>query len=137
MKTKFFLMLLALSGLFWHPNHATAYTTVAPTITDGQIPQLSQTISELIGLDRDTHSLVEFAIDRALIAQKVNDNLRPVVTAGVPISPKQPIITGKIAVPNDASIGQTKIKKTKTPKPQSSGSNNQQPTDNTTRVNPK
>jgi hypothetical protein len=115
MKTKFFLMLLALSGLYWSATSASA-TTVSPMLTDRQNANLSQTMAELIGFDRDTYSLVEMAIDRALVAQQVNEvPLQQVRTAGVPVatppeprqSDKKPEIVGEIAAPTDLSIGQT------------------------------
>jgi hypothetical protein len=117
MKTKFLLMLLALSGLCWSANSASA-TTIAP-ITDRQNANLSQTMAQLIGFDRDTYSLVEIAIDRALIAQQVNVNTIQMRTAGVPVATpppqqqdKKPEIIGEIAAPIDRKIGQVKTKKT-------------------------
>jgi hypothetical protein len=140
MKTKFLLMLIALNGLVWGVNGASATLS-----TSHDTARLSQTIAGLVGLDRDTHSLVELAIDRALIAQSVNQP--PVTsprTAGVPIAaptPQPTRIDGKVAVPNphatqtpeitgkvaapNPSIGQTKVKKTKKPKPQPSAARNQ------------
>jgi hypothetical protein len=118
MKTKFFLMLLALTGLCWSANSASA--TLAPKPTDRVNANLSQTMAELIGFDRDTYSLVEMAIDRALIAQQVNDVPLPRVrTAGVPVakppeeqqSDKKPLIGGKWEAPTEPKIGQAKRKK--------------------------
>jgi hypothetical protein len=117
MKTKLLLIFLALTGLCLGANSAAAYPSTAATRSN---THLSQTIAELIGFDRDTYSLLEVAIDRALIAQIVNQP----TTAGVPIPkpdptpPKQqPEIMGKVAVPSKPEIGQTKTKKTKTRSP--------------------
>jgi hypothetical protein len=137
MKTKFLLMLIALNGLVWGVNSASAYTLP----TDHDTARLSQTISGLVGFDRDTHSLVALAIDRALLAQVVNQP--PVTsprTAGVPLAPPQPTridgqqvtapnpqstqtpyTTGKMGVPAP-SIGQTRVNKPKKPKTQPSAS---------------
>jgi hypothetical protein len=138
MKTKFLLMLITLSGLCWGTNSAAA--NVLATTSDRNSAQLSQTISHIIGLGQDTHSLVELAIDRALIAQAVNQPPAMPRTAGVPLAQptppagkvtepkpqvsKTPVITGKIDPPNQL-IGQTKIKKTKKPKPKASTSGEQ------------
>ena len=135
-------MLITLSGLCWGTNSAAA--NVLATTSDRNSAQLSQTISQIIGFDRDTHSLVELAIDRALIAQAVKPpSVRSSITAGVPYVPqptrvdgqvatpkrptKIPEITGKIDAPSSPSIGQTKVKKTKKPKPSPSAVKNQQP----------
>jgi hypothetical protein len=105
MKTKFLLTLLTLNGLFWGINSVSAS---APSLTHSNRP-LSHTIAEII--DLDVHSLVELAIDRALIAQQVNDNKIPhPVTAGVPKADvsqtdKQPTVRGRVANPQ---IGQVK-----------------------------
>jgi hypothetical protein len=118
MKTKLLLMLLTITGMGWSANTASAYTpTSAPSNT-----HLSQTMAALIGFDRDTYSLLEVAIDRALIAQSNGVPIQP-TTAGVPIptnaSPtkKQPEIRGQVAVPTQPAIGQTKTKKTKPKSP--------------------
>jgi hypothetical protein len=128
-KTKFVLTLLALNGLLVGTNSASA-STGSPAELDRQITNFSQTISELVGFDRAAQSLLISAIDRALIAQKVNVNVLPLVTAGVPISPtdprrtnKAPTIIGEIATPSDRSIGQTKIEKTTRPQPSSQNNN--------------
>jgi hypothetical protein len=120
MKNKLLLMLLALTGLSWGANRAAAY----PSPATRSNTHLSQTIAELIGFDRDTYSLLEVAIDRALIAQTVNDGANERRTAGVPVSKpdvtppkKQPEIIGKVAVPSKPAIGQNKTKKTKTRSP--------------------
>jgi hypothetical protein len=116
MKNKLLLMLLALTGLSWGANRAAAY----PSPATRSNTHLSQTIAELIGFDRDTYSLLEVAIDRALIAQTVNDGANERRTAGVPVAKpdvtppkKQPEIIGKVAVPNKPANGQIKTKKTK------------------------
>lgn len=128
MKTKFFLMLLALTGLCWSANSASA--TLAPKPTDRVNANLSQTMAELIGFDRDTYSLVEMAIDRALIAQQVNVVPLPQIrTAGVPVakppeahpSDKKPEIVGETAAPIEREIGQIKSKKTTSDRRQPAG----------------
>jgi hypothetical protein len=112
MKTKLLLIFLALTGLCWGANSASAYTPTATRST----ADLSQTMAELIGFDRDTYSLIEVAIDRALIAQANGAPLRP-TTAGVPLPTnppkKQPEIRGKVSIPSQPAIGQTRTKKTK------------------------
>jgi hypothetical protein len=118
MKTKFLLMLIVLTGMGWSANSASAYTATAAHSSN----HLSQTMAELIGFDRDTYSLLEVAIDRALVAQAKGVPIQP-TTAGAPIptnaSPtkKQPEIRGKIAVPSQPAIGQTKTKKIKPKSP--------------------
>ncbi len=130
MKTKSLLMLLALTGIHWSINATAASSTVAPTSIDLH-PALSHSISELVGLDRDTHSLLELAIDRALIAQQVNGGKQePQITAGspapvpqppvgvsVPVTPpptdKKPKIDSKTTNPKDLSIDRSKLKTVK------------------------
>jgi hypothetical protein len=139
MNAKFFLMLLALNGLFLDMGSASASATTL-TGADRQITNLSNTISELIGIDRGTHTLVELAIDRALLAQKLNSGTNNLRTAGAPVSiqddQKPELAVGKMAVPNQ-SIGQTKIKKTKQPKSPLPVSNHQQPAGSRTIINQK
>ena len=134
-KTKFVLTLLALNGLLVGTNSASA-STGSPLELDRQIANLSQTMAELIGFDRAAQSLLMSAIDRALIAQKVNVNVLPIVTAGVPLLPTDPRRTDKIPT-SDRSIGQTKIDKTTSPQPQPSPQNNNQPAGGIKKVNNK
>lgn len=94
MKAKFFLTLLALTGLFLSSNSAFAAT--GSTTNHSNTDTLSQTISNLIDLDRDAHSLVSLAIDRALLAQK-DTSSQSTPAGGLPVA--QPIINGKIAQP--------------------------------------
>jgi hypothetical protein len=76
-------------------------------------------MAQLIGFDRDTYSLVEIAIDRALIAQQVNVNTIQMRTAGVPVatppdaqqSKIKPAIGGKWDAPTEPKIGQVKRQK--------------------------
>jgi hypothetical protein len=91
MKTKFFLTLLAINSLFLGENSAFAFTT-SSTATSQNISNLSHKISTLVDLDQDSHSLVEFAINRALLAKT------PASAGGH--TPGQPFINGKIANPN-------------------------------------
>ncbi len=123
MKTKFLLTLLAMTGILIGANSAVANTISTPE-RDRSITNLSQTIANLIHLEE--RDLVELAIDRALLAQQVNEPKipTPIVTAGVPradITPtdKQPTVRGRvpkiktvpigrIQPPQQPSIGQTK-----------------------------
>ncbi|WP_310482650.1 hypothetical protein [Chamaesiphon sp. VAR_48_metabat_403] len=127
MKTKFLLTLLAMTGVFISANSAVATTKFTPE-RDRSITNLSQTIANLINLEE--RDLVELAIDRALLAQQVNEPKipTPIVTAGLPradIKPteqkptdKQPTVRGRInkiktvpigriQQPQQPSIGQT------------------------------
>jgi hypothetical protein len=106
MQTKFFLALLALNGLLLSANSVSAATGATPT-TDRSITNLSQTISTLI--DFEDRSLVEQAINRALIAQNVRnprstDSVTPnnIPSGGISADPSEvkPIINGKVAQPS-------------------------------------
>lgn len=131
-------MLLALTGLCWSANSPVA-TSTGSLATTASHTALSQTIAELIGLDLDTYSLVAFAIDRAVIAQKVNNGANDMKTVGavepikdVSSTDKKPAIDGKINAPTNPSIGQAKIKKTKKQQPETT---KQQPLDRNIRSN--
>jgi hypothetical protein len=122
MKTKFLLTLLAFSGLFLGANSVSA-RTISPTEASHNIASLSRTISESIGFNSDTHSLVEFAINRALAVKKIaadtgtvinmNDTQGAIVTdrdgnttQRVRNAPRnrpieQPFILGEIATPRN------------------------------------
>jgi hypothetical protein len=89
MKTKFLLVLIALNGLLLGANSASAATT-AKVESNQNAASLSHTISELIDLDANTHSLVESAINRALIAKSVQVNEKGRSNY------QQPIINGRI-----------------------------------------
>ena len=96
MKTKFLLTLLAVNGLLLSANSASAYSVSEPEIHH-DIPSLSRTISKSIDLGSDYYSLVNIAIDRALIAQQVKDiNMPVLVTAGVP---RLPMVRGRMIKP--------------------------------------
>jgi hypothetical protein len=104
MKARFFLGLLAFNGLILAANSASA-NSGSTGENRHDITQLSRTISELVKFASDTHSLVEMAINRALIAQQVGDSAAQ--AAGSISAPNfttdpqpQPIINGKIANPN-------------------------------------
>ncbi|WP_310482651.1 hypothetical protein [Chamaesiphon sp. VAR_48_metabat_403] len=106
MKTKFFLALFALNGLLLSATSVSAATGSTP-ITDRSITNLSQTISTLI--DFDDRSLVEQAINRALIAQNVRNprtgssgTPNNIPAGGISADPSQvkPIINGKVAQPS-------------------------------------
>jgi hypothetical protein len=91
MSAKFLLALITFNGLC-----SVFAATSAPPASAHNIPQLSQKIAELIDID-DRH-LVELAIDRALLAQKVNEVQVPIpqiVTAGVPKLPSTPTIANQ------------------------------------------
>jgi hypothetical protein len=104
MKAKFFLTLLTLTGLFLSSNSAFA-STRSPLVNSSNIDALSQTIANLIDLDRDAHSLVSLAIDRALLAQNslYNSAGEPSTRQPAPDSnvDRQPIVNGKIANPRN------------------------------------
>jgi hypothetical protein len=63
MKTKFSFTLLAFSGL--------ALTGAIATVPTNS-SHLSQTIAKSLGLDPSAHNLITAAIDRAVLAKKVN-----------------------------------------------------------------
>jgi hypothetical protein len=95
MKTKLFLMLFALNGLLLGANSASA----APA--NQSVASLSHTISNLVDLDADAQSLVELAINRALLAKNVKDNDKDLHIIG------QQTINGHVANPNSGpTIGQ-------------------------------
>jgi hypothetical protein len=121
MKTKFLLTLLTLTGLLLSANSVFAATGSTPD-RDRRITNLSQTIANLIHLEE--RDLVELAIDRALLAQQVNEPKIPnPVTAGVPRADLKPteqkpnvrgrvnkikeVPIGRIQQPQQPSIGQT------------------------------
>jgi hypothetical protein len=96
MKTKLFLMLFALNGLLLGANSASA------TPVNQSVSNLSHTISSLVDLDADAQSLVELAINRALLAKNVKDNDKDLRIG-------QQIINGRIANPNHGPIINGKI----------------------------
>jgi hypothetical protein len=103
MKTKFLLTLLSVGGLLVSASSAFAYS---PSPDRAEIANLSQKISELVELDGDAQSLVEMAIDRALLAQAGNStrSAQPIVNGKV-INPNPgPIINGKVINPNSGPI---------------------------------
>jgi hypothetical protein len=100
MKTKLLLIFLTLNGVFLGANNAFAHTD--KTNSDhANISTLSQTISSIVTLDEDAHSLVELAINRALIAKSVRDNSKSIQ--------QQPIINDKIVNPNSNPIINGKV----------------------------
>jgi hypothetical protein len=118
MKTKFLLTLIAFCGLIFSTNSASAATK--STIDDRDITSLSQTISHLINLDpadrklgrESLHSLVEAAINRALLAKEESNSqtATPTPAGGISIqSEQQPIINGKIANPRTRSTTTIKV----------------------------
>jgi hypothetical protein len=103
MKTKFLLALLTLNSLLFYAN--SAFAAKASSIEGNQkIANLSQTISKSIDLDGGYHSLIESAINRALLAKGEKEN-KPNVAGGesasTPVSTSTPrsIINGKVAQP--------------------------------------
>ncbi len=96
MKTKLFLMLFALNGLLLGANSASA-ASASPSVAS-----LSHTISNLVDLDADAQSLVELAINRALLAKSVKDNTKDLRIG-------QQIINGRINNPNHGPIINGKI----------------------------
>jgi hypothetical protein len=135
MKTKFFLALFALNGLLLSANSVSAATGSTPT-ADRNITNLSQTISTLI--DFEDRSLVEQAINRALIAQNRNprstDSGTPnnIPAGGISADPSEvkPIINGKVAQPSRPFING------KIQNPQADPSPNPKPIINGIIVNP-
>jgi hypothetical protein len=97
MKTKFLLVLIALNGLLLGANSASA-ATVVKTESNQNAASLSHTISELIDLDANNHSLVESAINRALIAKSIQVNEKGGSNY------QQPIINGRIVKPSQGPI---------------------------------
>ena len=83
MKTKLFLMLFALNGLLLGANSVSA----APA--NQSISSLSHTISNLVDLDADAQSLVESAINRALLAK--NDR-------GIRVNQQKTLIAGNYSI---------------------------------------
>jgi hypothetical protein len=106
MTTKFLLTLLALNGLLLGANSASAYTT--STIENSHnIANLSRTIAKSIDLGGDYHSLMELAIDRALLAkgEKGRNSVDPEIAGGKSVqSERNPIVNGKIANPQNQPI---------------------------------
>ncbi len=98
MKTKFRFTLLAFSGLLFTGALATVPTNSS---------HLSQTIAKSLDLDPSAHNLITAAIDRAVLAKKVNPSEQKKLTQlepkpdimGVIIPPKQ--IPQPTPSPND------------------------------------
>jgi hypothetical protein len=98
MKTKFLLVLLTLTGLLLGTNSAFAATGSLPEHSQN-ITNLSQRIAKSIDLNGDYRSLIESAIDRALLAKgEKTSPTQPNIAVGEPY-PNGPIINGKIAQP--------------------------------------
>jgi hypothetical protein len=102
MKTKLFLMLFALNGLLLGANSASAAQS------SQSVSSLSHTISNLVDLDADAQSLVELAINRALLAKSVKDNDKNLRigqqiinghVANPDPKPPEPIINGRVVNP--------------------------------------
>jgi hypothetical protein len=100
MKTKFLLALLTLNSLLFYANSAFAATASSIEGTQ-KIANLSQTISKSINLDSGYHSLIESAINRALLAkgEKNNANVAGGESAPAPTSTPRSIVNGKVAQP--------------------------------------
>jgi hypothetical protein len=129
MKAKFLLTLLALTGLFLSSNNSAFAATGSPTVNNRNTDLLSQTISKLIDLDRDAHSLVSLAIDRALLAQRdTNIPASPTPAGGIPIIGRS-IVNGKVAQPNPNSSDPPVLINgiTKKPEPQDRQTENRRP----------
>jgi hypothetical protein len=76
MNSKFLLALLTFNGLLFGAN--STFASTLPAVNHHQSSaNLSQIISQSIGLTQDTNSLVEFAINRALISQTLNNSQAP------------------------------------------------------------
>jgi hypothetical protein len=88
MKTKLYLTLFAINGLILSANSVSA-ATVSSADSTNEITKLGRDIARIVEIE-DRTNLVELAIDRALLAQKVNvPTMPPMVTAGVPRLPTQ------------------------------------------------
>lgn len=123
MKARFFLALLAVNGLVFAANSASAFTR-SSTDNPHDAADLSRSISKIVNLKPDTHSLIEMAIDRALLAQAASDQTAPMPpTAGIPAPNQtkdpqpQPIVNGKIANPNQPKTKPRVMPISKRPKP--------------------
>jgi hypothetical protein len=99
MNSKFLLVLLTLNGLLFGTNSTFAATL--PAVNHHQSSaNLSQIISQSIGLTQDTNSLVEFAINRALISQTLNNCQAPnSSTTKDSTRIYQPTVRGRIVKP--------------------------------------
>jgi hypothetical protein len=111
-KSKFLLMLLVFNGLLWGANSASA-RIVSATANNYNIAQLSLTIAESIGFTPDTHSLIELAIDRALLAQ--SSQLDQVTTTSPANHPPQ-FTSGRVTTGENNRIRGT-IRNTEVPVP--------------------
>ncbi len=100
MKTKFLLALLTLNSLLFYANSAFAATTTSIEGTQ-KIANLSQTISKSINLDSGYHSLIESAINRALLAKGEKEDKPKIVgdSAFTPVNTPRSIVNGKVAQP--------------------------------------
>jgi hypothetical protein len=123
MKARFFLALLAFNGLVFATNSASAFTR-SSTNNPHDTADLSRSISKIVNLNSDTYSLIEMAIDRALLAQAASDKTAPMPpTAGIPAPNQvkdpqpQPIVNGKIANPNPPKTKPRVRPNSKLPKP--------------------
>jgi hypothetical protein len=88
MKTKFYLTLFAINGLILSAGSLSA-ATISNAESTNKISELSRDIARLVDM-KDRSELVKLAIERALLAQKVNVPQIPrMVTAGVPRLPTQ------------------------------------------------
>jgi hypothetical protein len=97
MKTKFLLTLLALNSLLLGSTSVSA-------ATNPDVANLSRTISSLVDLGSDSHSLMESAINRALLAQKETKTTSgPALAGGIGAPPvsntPKPLTNGIIANP--------------------------------------
>jgi hypothetical protein len=125
MKARFFLALLAFNGLVFaaNSNSASAFTR-SSTDTSHNVADLSRSISNIVKLTPDTYSLIEMAIDRALLAQAASDKTVPMPpTAGIPAPNQtkdpqpQTIVNGKIANPKPPKTKPRVMPISKRPKP--------------------
>jgi hypothetical protein len=78
MKGKILLAFLAVSGLLINPQSAAATTSA-------QVSNLSRTITDIVNLDADNLSLIEKAIERALIVKEIQNNNDSEGTQDTPI----------------------------------------------------
>jgi hypothetical protein len=102
MKPNFLLTIIAINTLFLGTSIATA-SSIKP---EHNIAKLSQSISKLVGLDRNAPPLVALAIDRAMTSKK-NAATDKEKVKNLPHPTRE--LMGKVAVPKEIQ------KPTKTP----------------------
>jgi hypothetical protein len=93
MKGKILLAFLTVSGLLINSQNAAATTSA-------QVSNLSRTITGIVNLDADNQSLIERAIERALIVKEIQNNND---SEGTQDAPKIRHPRGKYLKPKDSN----------------------------------